>query len=133
MDDDAIDRQLIGYAFGRADADVTLHECDGGRDALDFINGAGRHVGAKRPHACLLDVKMPDVSGIEVLKAIKQDPKARSIQVVMISSSDRNADVDACYKNHANGYVCKPLKSADLNKTIRALSNLWINVYRLPT
>ncbi len=131
VDDSAADRALMRMAFKRSGAPVNLHVCDSGADAVDFVAARGRFAGAPRPHACLVDLKMPDVSGIDVLDAIKSEPETRGNQVVMISSSDRRRDICDSYDRHANGYVCKPLKSADLVDVVRSLSHVWTKIFKL--
>lgn len=104
-----------------------------GEQALDFIHRRGRFEGKQLPHLILLDIKMPRVSGLEVLAELKQDPRLRTIPVVVLSSSDRSEDIDATYRLGGNSYVTKPSGVNGLRDGIRELTDYWMSLASLPT
>ena len=104
----------------RDDATLVLHELEkegmvggvrwveDGRAALDVLLGAGAEAVRESVKLVLLDIKLPHLDGIEVLRLIKEHPGARRIPVVMLSASDAARDIETCYDLGANGYIYKP-------------------------
>jgi len=76
----------------------------------------------------LLDIKLPKISGLDVLKSIKQNEKTKNIPVVMFSSSEEQKDIETAYKYGANGYITKPREFSTLKETIRILTKYWLNL-----
>ncbi len=103
-----------------------------GAEALDFIYQRGGFVGQPRPHLILLDLKMPRVQGLEVLEVLKSDPELRSIPIAVLTSSDRQQDVDASYRAGGNTYVVKRPTFSDLREELQAVSDFWTNTAVLP-
>lgn len=98
-----------------------------GAEALDYLYCRGRHVGRKNgpPAVILLDLKMPKVDGLEVLRTIKKDPDLRLIPVVMLTSSREEADLTRSYENGANAYVVKPVEFDEFMQTVGDLGLFW--------
>ena len=102
-----------------------------GAEALDFIFCHGRYAErdiAHPPKVVLLDVKLPKLNGLEVLRAIRADPRTRSIPVVMVTSSREDPDIKTAYELWANSYVVKPV---EFDAFIEAMSHLgfyWLLV-----
>jgi two-component system response regulator len=103
-----------------------------GAEALAYINGEGRFAGRTLPHLILLDIKMPKVDGLEVLRILKEDPIFRVIPVVMLSASERPEDVDESYKLGANSYVTKPAGVGEFREGIAKLKHYWTELSSLP-
>ena len=106
-----------------------------GQEALDFLDRAGRYAApapAPRPGLILLDIRLPKLNGHEVLRHIKSDPVLRSIPVVMLTTSERDDEINACYEAGVNSYVSKPVKFADFVQTIKSLKLYWTMVNHLP-
>lgn len=103
-----------------------------GEQALDFIHRRGEYVGKSLPHLVLLDIKMPKVDGLEVLKELKGTPELKAIPTVMLSSSERPEDVDATYRLGANSYVTKPSNSSGLRDGVRRLGAYWAGLVSFP-
>ncbi|MEO6203919.1 MAG: response regulator [Mycobacteriales bacterium] len=108
---------------------TTVHD---GAEALDYLNRRGAHQGAPRPHLIVLDLKMPKVSGLEVLAAIKADEGLRTIPTVVLSSSDRPQDVADSYELHANSYVTKAASLSGLREGVRDMARYWLEISTLP-
>lgn len=103
-----------------------LHD---GRSALDFMFGKGEFEGrdlANSPKVIFLDVKMPGISGIDVLKALKGNVRTRKIPVVMVSSSRDSEDIERCYALGANSYIVKPQGFEDFINLVGQTSLYWI-------
>lgn len=98
-----------------------------GAEALDFLYKRGKYAGRTEgdPAVILLDLKMPKVDGLEVLRTVKQDPQLRLIPVVMLTSSREEADLTRSYESGVNAYVVKPVDFEDFMKTIRDLGLFW--------
>lgn len=107
-----------------------------GAEALDFIFGtgayAGRDVGCV-PKVVLLDLRLPRVSGIEVLRRLKGDERTRRIPVVVLTSSHEDVDLDECYALGVNSYICKPVEFDEFSKVVGELGLYWLLVNKIPT
>jgi len=105
-----------------------------GEDALDYLYCQGKFKIRTRgdPIVVLLDLKMPKVNGLEVLKAIKADEDLKSIPVVMLSSSRETPDLVECYKHGVNAYVVKPVDFAEFMKAVKLLGIFWAAVNEPP-
>jgi two-component system response regulator len=106
-----------------------LHHVEDGAEALDFLYCkniyASRNPDVK-PKLLLLDLKMPKVTGIEVLQKVKADPALKSIPVVMLSSSQEDPDIGRCYALGANSYIVKPVDSEDFFNAIKEMGMYWM-------
>ena len=105
-----------------------------GEEALDFLYCRGRFSG-RDPHppkVVFLDIKLPKVNGLEVLKTIKSDESMRNIPVVMVTSSAEDPDIAAAYKLGANSYVVKPVDFRIFAETIVNLGLYWLVVNQSP-
>jgi CheY-like chemotaxis protein len=106
-----------------------LHHVDDGAEALDFIFARGKYserkVGAELK-VILLDLKLPKVDGLEVLKHIKSDDRTRSIPVVVLTSSKEEQDIIASYKLGVNSYIVKPVQFESFAKAVADLGVYWM-------
>jgi len=106
-----------------------------GQEALDFMYHQGKYADGKtspRPGLILLDIKLPKVDGLEVLKQLKDDPQFKSIPVIMLTTSDRDEEIAKSYAGGANSYVVKPMDFADFMKKVRELKLYWTITNSLP-
>lgn len=101
-----------------------------GREALDYLQGKGQYkdMNTTMPSVIFIDLKMPYISGHEVLKAIRKDKKTKTLPVVVFTSSDQEADIGETYRYGVNSYVVKPVQFEKYAETIRDLINYWRNV-----
>ncbi len=128
VDDDPLIVELLAHALARPfPAGTMIHVCDGA-EALDYLRASGvfhdRPPG--NPAVVLLDLKMPRIDGLEVLRQIKADPMLCHIPVVMLTSSREERDVRASYKLGASAYVVKPLDFAEFILVARQLETFWL-------
>lgn len=103
-----------------------------GAEALDYVYRTGRFEGRDRPHLILLDIKMPKVDGLDVLRTLKEDPELKSIPVVMLTSSDRPEDIDRSYVLGANSYVTKPTSVGSFRDGLTQIRHYWTELGSLP-
>ncbi len=106
-----------------------------GSEAIDFLFGTGRHIGRdlkEMPRVILLDIKLPRVSGLEVLKAVKGDPRTHDIPVVVLSSSSLAKDVKESYTLGANSYIVKPVDFDQFTTSIGDLGAYWLTQNATP-
>ena len=105
-----------------------------GSEALDYLHRRGRFEGvqAALPIVILLDLKMPKVDGLEVLRWVKGDPELKTIPVVMLTSSREEADLVESYRLGVNGYVVKPVGFANFVEAIRQTGIFWAAVNEPP-
>jgi two-component system, response regulator len=126
VEDNDDDAELAERAFKRAKIAGPLVRARDGVDALDYLFGRGNYVGrniSDLPAVTLLDLKLPKVDGLEVLKAIRADERTMHIPVVILTSSNNDKDRFGAYSNFANSYVLKP---ADYDEFVAAASQLAI-------
>jgi CheY-like chemotaxis protein len=105
-----------------------------GEEALDFLYRRGSWAGMSpdRPGLILLDVNLPKVSGQSVLRQIKDDPELQSIPVVMLTTSDRDDEVDTAYRAGANSWVTKPVQFTEFMDKVKTVKLYWVLTNRLP-
>lgn len=106
-----------------------LHHVTDGAEALDFIYCRGNYINRKikdYPKLILLDLKMPKVSGIQVLEKVKSDPDFNSVPVVMLTSSNESPDIEKCYALGANSYIVKPVDSDKFFHAIKEIGMYWM-------
>jgi CheY-like chemotaxis protein len=96
-----------------------------GVEALAYLRQEREYAAVEKPDIVLLDLKLPKLSGHEVLAAMKDDPKLRDIPVVVLSTSDAEKDMVRAYQHHANSYLVKPLDAACFRKMVENLRLYW--------
>jgi len=106
-----------------------------GESALDYLYGRG--VYADRlyhplPHLMLLDLRLPKVSGLEVLKQVKEDDELRALPVVILTTSEADRDLAGAYAHHANSYLTKPIDFNDFSRMLKDLGFFWLAWNRRP-
>ena len=133
-EDSANDAELTLAALAEhhlANEVVVVHD---GEEALDYLYARGLHAGRRggNPALVLLDLKMPKVDGLDVLRAIKSDPALRTIPVVMLTSSREEQDLVRSYELGVNGYVVKPVDFTDFMDAVRQIGGFWAVVNEPP-
>jgi two-component system, response regulator len=101
-----------------------------GAEAVEFLFAGPGHNGT--PKVILLDLKLPKVDGMEVLRRIKADPRTRKIPVVVITSSSEDHDLQECYELGVNSYIVKPVDFQQFTEAVRSLGLYWVLLNRLP-
>jgi CheY-like chemotaxis protein len=105
-----------------------------GQEAMDYLMNQGRFTDRKqypRPKLILLDINLPRLDGIEVLERIKHDPTLCALPVIMLTSTDTQAEIDRCYRAGASGYVAKPVNISTLGEKLNRLG-MFLEIVELP-
>ena len=106
-----------------------------GAEALDFIFRTGAYAGVSnhvKPKVILLDLRLPKVDGIEVLRRLKLDEKTREIPIAVLTSSKEDRDLKECYRLGVNSYIAKPVEFDQFVDTIAKLGLYWLVINRVP-
>jgi two-component system response regulator len=127
VEDNPNDAELTQRAFRKNEAGVRLAIVRDGVEALEYLFG-----GKPQPKVVLLDLKLPKIDGIEVLRRIRADERTRTIPVVVLTSSQEERDIVECYKLGANSYVVKPVEFERFYRTISDLGAYWLVLNKLP-
>jgi len=128
VEDNPDDVFLFTRALSKARRPHPLHVVSSGREAIDYLSGAGKYSDRNAfplPDLIMLDLKMPIVSGFDVLKWIRTDGMARLIPVIVLSSSALTEDVNHAYSLGANAYMVKPADAGALERLIQTISDFW--------
>jgi CheY-like chemotaxis protein len=134
-EDDPDDRLLIKDALKEANPSVEVYFVVDGAEMLDYLYHRGkyeRNENLPHPELVLLDLNMPRVSGMEVLREIKQDQALRSIPVVVLTTSRSPEDVALSYELGGNGFITKPDSFTKLVEIMDNLDRYWFNTVKLP-
>ena len=102
-----------------------------GAEALDYLFGQGRHAGRdtqRQPSFILLDMKLPKLSGLDVLRTLRGNPLTALVPVLMLTSSSEHSDMLACYQSGANSFVRKPVDFVDFTEKLNRLQAYWLDV-----
>ncbi|WP_316841245.1 response regulator [Pedobacter gandavensis] len=129
VEDSADDAALTIRALKKGGVTNKLLHVIDGAVALDFLYCRGDYASRsdkEYPKLILLDLKMPKISGVQVLEKIKSDPNLKSIPVVMLTSSNEGPDIERCFQLGANSYIVKPVDSDNFFKAVKEIGLYWL-------
>jgi two-component system response regulator len=135
VEDTPGDLELALRAFRKANLTNNIQVARDGAEALEFIFGEGAHAGRQvedGPKVILLDLKLPKVDGLEVLRRIKSDPRTMGIPVVVLTSSKEQKDVVESYKLGVNSYIVKPVNFERFAAAVQELGMYWLLLNHAP-
>ena len=134
VEDDPSDIELTLLSFKEAGLTNSLYIARDGVEALYFLLCRGPHAARDfcAPRLVLLDLKLPKVSGLEVLQAIRDDDRTKTVPVVVLTSSNEQRDLIDSYKLGVNSYIQKPVDFDRFNQTIRQMGLYWLVVNKVP-
>lgn len=132
IDDDDDDVRLAEKALENDRFHSRLHRVEDGVQAIAFLERQGPYSAAPRPDLILLDLNMPRVDGDQVLRRVKQHASWKTIPVVVLTSSDDQADIVSSYTHHANSCVTKPIDLPEYRSVLAALQEYWFAVVAMP-
>jgi CheY-like chemotaxis protein len=129
VEDNPHDVELTLRALKKHNLANKVHVAKDGAAALDFIFNTGSFAGqSNHLKVILLDLKLPKVSGLEVLQRLKNEERTRSIPVVVLTSSHEDRDMQECYRLGVNSYVVKPVEFEAFARTVAEMGFYWLLV-----
>ena|SRR6185295_7772808 len=134
VEDNSADVELTLVALRRGGITNPIHIARDGVDALDFLFCRGAYADRQflAPKLVLLDMKLPKVDGLEVLRAIREDERTKMIPVVVLTSSNEQRDIVESYKLHVNSYIQKPVEFDEFQHVVQQLGLYWLVVNQMP-
>jgi two-component system response regulator len=134
VEDNPNDEMLALHAFKRQKISNSVQVVRDGAEALDYVFCTGAYADRRieNPQVILLDLKLPKVDGIEVLRQIRGNPRTRAIPVVVLTSSSEERDIVETYKLGVNSYIVKPVDFEQFNEVAKHLSYYWLLLNRQP-
>lgn len=132
VEDNPADIRLTVEGLKDAKVANNLHAVQDGSAALDFLFRRAGHQSAPRPDLILLDLNLPGIDGRAVLREVKDDASLRTIPVVVITSSEAEADIIRAYESHANCFISKPIDFEGFLQVVRSIEDFWFTVVKLP-
>ncbi|PPK88006.1 response regulator receiver domain-containing protein [Neolewinella xylanilytica] len=128
-EDDSTDAEFFQRALRRLDSPPELVWCKNGLEALEGLSDVTNS--KLLPRLAILDIKMPGMSGLELLAKLKSDERTKNLPVIIMSSSDEPQDIAMAYDYGANGYLVKPNRFQDLRELVNSINSFWIKTNRL--
>ena len=135
VEDDLAHVEIVQRSFATCRVANRLTHVADGQAALDYLRQEGDWrdpARSPRPGAVLLDLRLPKVDGLDVLKSIKTDPKLSSIPVVILTTSNAEMDIAKAYECHANSYLVKPMDFMQFTRLMDTLGYYWLAWNRRP-
>ena len=134
VEDDENDVLFMRMALEQSGVTNPLHVAEHGRQALAYLNGEGEYADRHSfplPCLVLMDLKLPYVTGLEVLRKMRQSPQLKEMIVIILTSSQEESDLDQAYELGANAYVVKPPNLDKLQDLTKAIKEFWL-VHNIP-
>jgi CheY-like chemotaxis protein len=133
VEDDPNDVELVQMALDGHNFVNPVDVVTDGAAALEYLHGGGDELSPQPlPRLVLLDLKLPKISGIEVLRAIRDHPRTRGLVVVVMTSSAESQDLDLCYQLGVNSYIVKPLDFQQFLEVSRQVGFYWMMLNQVP-
>jgi two-component system response regulator len=135
VEDNPDDEELTLRALKKNNIGNQVVVARDGVEALDYLFGTGAYAGrdpSHLPEVVLLDLKLPKVDGLEVLKRVRSDPRTKLLPIVMLTSSLEEKDLAQCYAGGVNSYVRKPVDFTQFIEVVRQLGLYWLVVNNPP-
>jgi CheY-like chemotaxis protein len=132
VEDNLDDVLITKRAMAKGQIRNKLYVTNDGEEALEFLKKQGKYLNAPTPTLILLDLKMPKLDGFGVLKAVKSDEVLKSIPIIVLTSSERDKDIELAYQLGANNYIMKPVNFDNFIKTIISIKYYWLTISKIP-
>jgi CheY-like chemotaxis protein len=125
VEDDEIDVMMVQRAINRGGVQMPLSIARDGLEALDLLRGANGRDRIDRPVIVLSDINMPRMNGIEFLAELRKDEAVRTTPVIILTSSQREQDVQDAFDHHVAGYLVKPMHMNELVEMMQVIARYW--------
>ena len=135
VEDNPEDLELTLHSLRKENLANSIHVARDGEEALEFLLCKGAYSSRsfeRPPRLVLLDLKLPKIDGVEVLKRLKSDPRTRTIPVVILTSSKEDRDLVESYGNGANSYIQKPVDFDHFRNTVKKAGFYWLLINQPP-
>lgn len=136
VEDNPDDVELARRAFQKININNNMVVTHDGAETLDYLNGKGKYQGRDTedlPRIILLDLKMPKVHGLEVLKHVRENQHTKYIPVIILTSSQDKKDVIRSYELGANSYIVKPIDFLKFSQVVQQIAIYWLTLNEQPT
>lgn len=134
-EDNPVDVEITQEAFKMGKLSNKIFVVKDGQEALDFLFHKGQYqdkITYPTPDLILLDIKMPKVDGLQVLERIKQDDELKRLPAIVLTVSDREADIIKAYDSGVNSYIIKPVRFNEFLNLVARVKEYWITITKLP-
>jgi len=131
-EDNEDDVELLRIGLRRSRLAINLHRVADGEECMNFLHRRGRFADAPEPDLLLLDLNMPRMDGREVMAAIADEPRFWRIPVVILTTSDAEADVFSALKLRFNSYIVKPIDFQQFARVVQSITDYWFTVVVVP-
>ena len=132
IEDNSGDARLMREVLHAANSTVHLLVVSDGVEAMEFLKHEGVHVSAPRPDLILMDLNLPKMDGRELLACIKEDGSLRTIPIIVLTTSNAEADIVKCYQLGASCYLCKPGELNEFERLVESINRFWLTQAKLP-
>ena len=132
VEDSRGDVRLIREALRTANFPHHLNVVEDGEAAMSYLKGSADNVEGFRPDIMILDLNLPRRSGLSVLEEVKETPSLRRLPVIVLTTSQSEDDIAACYDRHANCYITKPFDMDSFVEIVGRIRDHWFSTVRLP-
>jgi two-component system response regulator len=123
VEDDPDDAELAVMALSESRLANEIKHVWDGKEALEYLGDESQD---SLPQLVLLDLKLPKVGGLEVLKQIRSNPRTKRLPVVILTSSDEDKDIESCYDSGVNSYIRKPIDFDQFGECVKQLGLYWL-------
>jgi len=132
VEDNVHDVAFIQAALNASSLTSTLITVGDGNQCVDYLNKTGQYQNVVSPDIIILDLNMPALDGIEVLKKIKYDVLLKHIPIIVFTSSKEMTDIKGAYDNYVNSYVVKPLDPQQYENVVKEIEKFWVLISEVP-
>jgi CheY-like chemotaxis protein len=132
VEDNPDDILITKRAWSKGLIKNNLYIVNNGEEALEFLYKQGEYSNAPTPGLMLLDLKMPRVDGFEVLKTVKQDAKLKRLPIIVLTTSNRDKDIQRAFNLGCNSYILKPVDYEKFLEAIETIQKYWMTICEIP-
>lgn len=133
IDDNEDDIFILKEVLGEHSQIEIVSIAKNGKEAIDYLHNLPAKASKNMPDLILLDINMPGKSGLEVLEEIKTNQRTKALPVVMLTTSNREDDINRAYSNGASSFIRKPSDLGEFQRVTAFFSNYWVHVSLLPS